>query len=60
MIFETNFWFAVFINLHPISYYFIFWASEYIALVLKDLQPSRAEKASRPPLGISLTKVELG
>ena len=28
-------------------------------LVLKDLQPSRADKASRPRLGISL-KIELG
>ena len=29
-------------------------------LVLKDLQPSRADKASRPCLGISLKKIELG
>ena len=29
-------------------------------LVLKDLQPSRADKASRPCLGISFKKIELG
>ena len=29
-------------------------------LVLKDLQPSRADKACRPRLGISLEEMELG
>ena len=29
-------------------------------LVLKDLQPNSADKASRPCLGISLKKIELG